>query len=136
MAKHGTSTRTDLFETRSGDMALAPTERTKALQQLQTLLTEAMATGLTHLLADLGPYAMLGALFAITAAAGLFISNTATAVFMAPVAIGAAQDPGGVAARVRHYRRSSLLLRFRHARVLAGEHFGPGARTLRLHRLP
>ena len=44
MAKHGTSTQTDLFETRSGDMALAPAERTKALQQLQTLLTEAMAT--------------------------------------------------------------------------------------------
>src|SRR5512134_1577249 len=60
----------------------------------KTGVTAAMATGLTHLLANLGPYAMLGALFAITAAAGLFISNTATAVFMAPVAIGAAQDLG------------------------------------------
>jgi hypothetical protein len=44
MAKHGTSTQADLFEARSGSMALAPAERTKALQQLQTLLTEAMAT--------------------------------------------------------------------------------------------
>ncbi|MGZ8409055.1 MAG: SLC13 family permease [Hyphomicrobium sp.] len=60
----------------------------------KTGVTAAMATGLTHLLADLGPYAMLGALFLITAAAGLFISNTATAVLIAPVAIGAAQDLG------------------------------------------
>jgi hypothetical protein len=44
MAKHGTSMQADLFEARSGGMALAPAERTKALQQLQMLLTEAMAT--------------------------------------------------------------------------------------------
>jgi di/tricarboxylate transporter len=60
----------------------------------KTGVTAAMATGLTHLLADLGPYAMLGALFALTAAAGLFISNTATAVLIAPVAIATAQDLG------------------------------------------
>src|SRR5512134_1894870 len=60
----------------------------------KTGVTAAMATGLTHLLADLGPYAMLTVLFAITAAAGLFVSNTATAVLIAPVAIGAAQDLG------------------------------------------
>ena len=58
----------------------------------KTGVTAAMANGLTHLLADLGPYAMLAALFLITAAAGLFISNTATAVLIAPVAIGTAQD--------------------------------------------
>jgi di/tricarboxylate transporter len=60
----------------------------------KTGVTAAMATGLTHLLADLGSYAMLGALFALTAAAGLFISNTATAVLIAPVAIATAQDLG------------------------------------------
>lgn len=60
----------------------------------KTGVTAAMATGLTHLLADLGPYAMLGALFLITAAAGLFVSNTATAVIIAPVAIATAQDLG------------------------------------------
>jgi di/tricarboxylate transporter len=60
----------------------------------KTGVTAAMANGLTHLLADLGPYAMLAALFLMTAAAGLFISNTATAVLIAPVAIGTAQDLG------------------------------------------
>jgi di/tricarboxylate transporter len=60
----------------------------------KTGATAAMASGLTRLLADLGPYAMLGALFLITAAAGLFISNTATAVLIAPLAIGTAQDLG------------------------------------------
>ena len=60
----------------------------------KTGVTAAMAAGLTHLLADLGPYAMLSALFLITAAAGLFVSNTATAVIVAPVAIATAQDLG------------------------------------------
>lgn len=44
MAKHGTRTQTDLFEVWSQDMALTPAARTKALQHLQTLLMEAMAT--------------------------------------------------------------------------------------------
>ena len=35
---------------------------------------------------------MLGALFAITALLGLFISNTATAVLMAPVALAIADE--------------------------------------------
>src|SRR5690606_29603701 len=35
-----------------------------------------------------------GALFAITALIGMFVSNTATAVLMAPVAIAAAQQLG------------------------------------------
>lgn len=59
-----------------------------------TGVTASMATGLTHLLGTLGPYAMLSVLFLITAAVGLFISNTATAVLLAPVAIGAAHDLG------------------------------------------
>jgi di/tricarboxylate transporter len=59
-----------------------------------TGVTAVMATGLTRSLADFGPYAMLGVLFVITAAVGLFVSNTATAVLMTPVAIGAAQALG------------------------------------------
>jgi di/tricarboxylate transporter len=39
---------------------------------------------------DAGPYAMMGVLFAITASLGLVMSNTATAVIMAPIAIKAA----------------------------------------------
>jgi len=39
-----------------------------------------------------GTYVVLGSLFLITAALGLFISNTATAVLMAPVALAIAHD--------------------------------------------
>jgi di/tricarboxylate transporter len=38
------------------------------------------------------PHAMLAALFVVTAGIGLFISNTATAVLMAPVAVGIAEQ--------------------------------------------
>lgn len=41
---------------------------------------------------DAGTYIILGSLFAITAILGMFISNTATAVLMAPVAIAIATD--------------------------------------------
>lgn len=40
------------------------------------------------------PRAVIAALFAFTAGVGLFISNTATAVLMAPVALGIAQQMG------------------------------------------
>jgi di/tricarboxylate transporter len=45
-------------------------------------------------LGDAGPTALLGCLFAATALTGLFISNTATAVLMAPVAIATAAQLG------------------------------------------
>lgn len=50
--------------------------------------------GLLQLLGDAGPRALIAALFALTAVIGLFISNTATAVLMAPVAIATAQALG------------------------------------------
>jgi di/tricarboxylate transporter len=53
---------------------------------------ELMAGGLKALLGGAGTYAVLGSLFAITALLGLFISNTATAVLMAPVALAVAKD--------------------------------------------
>ncbi|WP_230127925.1 SLC13 family permease [Klebsiella quasipneumoniae] len=40
------------------------------------------------------PYLMLGCLFVMCAAIGLFISNTATAVLMAPIALAAAKSMG------------------------------------------
>jgi hypothetical protein len=49
-----------------------------------------MAHGLVALLGSLGPLAMLAAVFLVTALIGLFISNSATAVLIAPVAIDAA----------------------------------------------
>lgn len=41
-----------------------------------------------------GPYIMLGCLFVLCAVIGLFISNTATAVLMAPIALAAAKTMG------------------------------------------
>lgn len=43
---------------------------------------------------EAGPHLMLASLFVLTAVIGLFISNTATAVLMAPVAIATAQALG------------------------------------------
>ncbi|HLV18209.1 MAG TPA: SLC13 family permease [Pseudomonas sp.] len=50
--------------------------------------------GLLALFGDAGPHALLACLFAVTALTGLFISNTATAVLMAPVALSLAQHLG------------------------------------------
>ena len=57
----------------------------------KTGATVLMANGLISTLGPLGPLAMLTVLFLVTAAVGLFISNSATAVLIAPVAIDAAQ---------------------------------------------
>jgi di/tricarboxylate transporter len=58
----------------------------------KTGTTALMANGLVTALGSLGPLAMLAALFLVTAAAGLFISNSATAVLIAPIGIEAAQS--------------------------------------------
>ena len=50
------------------------------------------ARALKDLTSGAGPYAVLATLFAITALLGMFISNTATAVLMAPVAVAVAKD--------------------------------------------
>jgi di/tricarboxylate transporter len=61
----------------------------QALQQ--TGGVELAVQGLVGGLGDAGPHLILASLFALTAVIGLFISNTATAVLMAPVAIATAQ---------------------------------------------
>jgi len=55
---------------------------------------ELAADALTAATGGAGPHVILGALFVITAMLGLFISNTATAVLMAPVAIAMATELG------------------------------------------
>ncbi len=50
------------------------------------------ANGLMDLIGEAGIYVVLATLFALTAILGMFISNTATAVLMAPVAITLAGD--------------------------------------------
>lgn len=64
----------------------------QALQQTGGI--DLAVKGLVTLLGGAGPYAMLASLFIVTALIGLFISNTATAVLMAPVAIATAQQLG------------------------------------------
>ena len=51
-----------------------------------------MADGLMHVIGNSGIHVVLASLFVITALLGLFISNTATAVLMAPVAIALSND--------------------------------------------
>jgi len=53
---------------------------------------ELAADGLMAITRGAGDHAILACLFAITAILGLFISNTATAVLMAPVALAIASD--------------------------------------------
>jgi di/tricarboxylate transporter len=50
------------------------------------------ADGLVALVGDAGPRIVMAMLFAVTALLGLFISNTATAVLMAPIALAIAGD--------------------------------------------
>ncbi len=57
----------------------------------KTGATELMATELVATLGALGPTAMLAVVFLVTALVGLFVSNSATAVLIGPVAIEAAQ---------------------------------------------
>ncbi len=65
------------------------------IMPLATALTKSGAAhlislGLVDMLGRLGPYGMLAVIYMIAAATGLFISNTATAVLIAPIAIDAA----------------------------------------------
>jgi di/tricarboxylate transporter len=50
--------------------------------------------GLLHLVGEASPHVLLVSLFVLTAAIGLFISNTATAVLMAPIAVSTANHLG------------------------------------------
>ncbi|MFH5926612.1 SLC13 family permease [Roseomonas xinghualingensis] len=50
--------------------------------------------GLQSVMHGLGPRGILACLFAVTAIMGMFLSNTATAVLMAPVGIATAQELG------------------------------------------
>jgi di/tricarboxylate transporter len=68
----------------AGTLPLAP-----ALAK--TGATAMMANGMVAALGSLGPLAVLATVFLVTSLVGLFISNSATAVLMAPVAIDAAR---------------------------------------------
>jgi di/tricarboxylate transporter len=57
----------------------------------KTGATMMMANGMVAALGSLGPVGVLATLFLVTSLVGLFISNSATAVLMAPIAIEAAR---------------------------------------------
>jgi di/tricarboxylate transporter len=57
----------------------------------KTGATDLMAKGLVVSLGSLGPIAMLAVVFLVTALVGLFVSNSATAVLIGPIAIDAAR---------------------------------------------
>ncbi|HFR0055104.1 TPA: SLC13 family permease [Klebsiella quasipneumoniae] len=65
-----------------------------ALALQKTGGVDLVVKGLMDVAGDEGPYLMLGCLFVMCAAIGLFISNTATAVLMAPIALAAAKSMG------------------------------------------
>lgn len=65
-----------------------------ALALQKTGGVDLIVRGLMELGGGYGPYVMLVCLFAMSAAIGLFISNTATAVLMAPIALAAAKSMG------------------------------------------
>jgi di/tricarboxylate transporter len=53
---------------------------------------ELAAEGLMSVIGESGPHVILAILFAMTAMLGMFISNTATAILMAPVALAVASE--------------------------------------------
>lgn len=65
-----------------------------ALALQKTGGVDLVVKGLMDIGGGQGPYLMLGCLFVMCATIGLFISNTATAVLMAPIALAAAKSMG------------------------------------------
>ncbi|MFU0920403.1 SLC13 family permease [Kluyvera sichuanensis] len=65
-----------------------------ALALQKTGGVDLVVKGLMDIGGGQGPYLMLGCLFVMCAAIGLFISNTATAVLMAPIALATAKTMG------------------------------------------
>jgi di/tricarboxylate transporter len=61
---------------------------------VETGAAQDLADELVGLVADAGPYALLGALFMLTAALGQLISNMATALIVIPIALSAAAELG------------------------------------------
>lgn len=55
---------------------------------------ERIANALLRVVGDHGPYALMLGLFVITAIMGQFVSNTATALIMVPIAVASAEDLG------------------------------------------
>jgi di/tricarboxylate transporter len=87
---------------------------------------------LTTVVGEASPRLVLPTLFVITALLGLFISNTATAVLMAPVALAVADQARGIVLPLRDDRGTGGLRRFHEPGLVAREHAGCRAGQLRV----
>ena len=105
-----------------------------ALQR--TGAVELAADALVAIAGGAGGHVLLASLFAVTALLGLFVSNTATAVLMAPVAIAVAQELRRLPLPVRDDRGARRVHRVHDPGVVAGQHPGRRAGRLRLLRFP
>ena len=63
------------------------------MSRLRDFHIKRMISGLVSSRGELGPLALLAGLFVLTSLFSQFISNTATAVLVAPIAMGAALIP-------------------------------------------
>ena len=98
LERTGIGTRSRLADEIAGEPVLRRTvKRAREAQRLSRLHVVARAdqrATVERLVSDLGassPYLLLTALFFVTAALGMVLSNSATAVLVAPIAIGAAE---------------------------------------------
>ena len=85
-------------------------------------------------LGKLGPHSLMFGLFVITAGLSQFMSNTATAVLLAPIALRFSQNVRSITLPAAHDRSHCRLHVFRHPGGLPDKHPGSGAGRLPLHR--
>ena len=88
------------------------------------------AEGILGVIGEGSPRLALAVIFMVTSTLGLFISNTATAVLMAPVALAIAKDLGRLALSLRNDGDDGGHLGVHDSGVLTGKH--PGAFTGKL----
>ena len=94
-----------------------------------------VAERIVDIVGDRGPYALMLALFVLTAVLGQIVSNTATVLIVVPIALSAAAETGvsraaGADAGGGRRRRVAA-----HPDRHPGEHDGDGARRLPVRRL-
>ena len=90
--------------------------------------------GLLQLVGEASPHVLLASLFVLTAAIGLFISNTATAVLMAPIALSTASHLGASPLSLCNDGGAGLLSGVHDPNIITGQHPGAGAGSIHFRR--
>jgi hypothetical protein len=91
--------------------------------------------GLLHLLGEASPHVLLASLFVLTAAIGLFISNTATAVLMAPIGDEHRRSPRRLALSLCNDGCVGLLCGVHDVDIVTRQHPGSGTGSIPFRRL-